>query len=195
MASRPRYACVGIWLCAYPNKRTWRGLGHVCMRMPLCEACMHAHMAVCISQQAHLAWPGACQHAYAHSRGTPTCICTHPGLANMHMHTPEARQHAHYSCHLQMPCPSTAILTCRHARMRMHTCISYAHVHIWPSLAHMLTCTWPHAHQTVHWQAARDAEKAFFEQHPRYRSMASTQGTPYLARRLNDLLLAHIRNR
>ena len=43
--------------------------------------------------------------------------------------------------------------------------------------------------------AARDAERAFFDQHPRYRPMSSQMGSQYLARRLNELLLSHIRTR
>ena len=43
--------------------------------------------------------------------------------------------------------------------------------------------------------AARDAERRFFEGHPRYRSMASSMGSAFLAKRLNELLLTHIRAR
>lgn len=43
--------------------------------------------------------------------------------------------------------------------------------------------------------AARDAERKFFESHPRYRSMASSMGSHHLAKRLNELLLGHIRTR
>ncbi|CCA66869.1 probable ember of the dynamin family of GTPases [Serendipita indica DSM 11827] len=42
--------------------------------------------------------------------------------------------------------------------------------------------------------AALDAEKNFFENHPSYRSKAQYCGTPYLARRLNMILMHHIRN-
>ena len=42
---------------------------------------------------------------------------------------------------------------------------------------------------------ARAAEHKFFEEHPRYRSMAGTMGTGYLAKRLNEMLLSHIRAR
>ncbi|KAG0265798.1 vacuolar protein sorting-associated protein 1 [Actinomortierella ambigua] len=39
-----------------------------------------------------------------------------------------------------------------------------------------------------------EAEKAFFENHPAYRSKAQYCGTPYLARKLNMILMHHIRN-
>ncbi|KAK0530531.1 vacuolar protein sorting-associated protein 1 [Tilletia horrida] len=42
--------------------------------------------------------------------------------------------------------------------------------------------------------AALDAEKQFFETHPSYRAKAQFCGTPYLARKLNTLLMHHIRN-
>ncbi|KAJ1568422.1 vacuolar protein sorting-associated protein 1, partial [Cladochytrium tenue] len=42
--------------------------------------------------------------------------------------------------------------------------------------------------------AALEAEKAFFENHPSYRSKAQYCGTPYLARKLNMILMHHIRN-
>ncbi|CAD6885765.1 unnamed protein product [Tilletia laevis] len=42
--------------------------------------------------------------------------------------------------------------------------------------------------------AALDAEKLFFETHPSYRAKAQFCGTPYLARKLNTLLMHHIRN-
>ena len=41
--------------------------------------------------------------------------------------------------------------------------------------------------------AARDEERGFFSMHHRYRALASKMGSGYLARRLNELLLAHIR--
>lgn len=41
--------------------------------------------------------------------------------------------------------------------------------------------------------AARKDEKEFFASHPRYRSLAAKMGTSYLSRRLNELLLMHIR--
>ncbi|PVG02820.1 putative ember of the dynamin family of GTPase [Serendipita vermifera] len=41
---------------------------------------------------------------------------------------------------------------------------------------------------------ALEAEKNFFENHPAYRSKAQFCGTPYLARRLNMILMHHIRN-
>ena len=41
--------------------------------------------------------------------------------------------------------------------------------------------------------AARDDEKRFFASHPRYHALANKMGSGYLARRLNELLLAHIR--
>ena len=44
-------------------------------------------------------------------------------------------------------------------------------------------------------EAAREAERRFFESHPRYRSMAASMGSVYLAKRLNELLLTHIRTR
>ncbi|KAI9334610.1 Dynamin central region-domain-containing protein [Obelidium mucronatum] len=42
--------------------------------------------------------------------------------------------------------------------------------------------------------AALDAEKNFFENHSSYRTRAQYCGTPFLARRLNVILLHHIRN-
>ncbi|KAG8831259.1 vacuolar protein sorting-associated protein 1 [Serendipita sp. 399] len=42
--------------------------------------------------------------------------------------------------------------------------------------------------------AALESEKQFFENHPTYRSKAQYCGTPYLARRLNMILMHHIRN-
>ncbi|KAI9348288.1 Dynamin central region-domain-containing protein [Zopfochytrium polystomum] len=42
--------------------------------------------------------------------------------------------------------------------------------------------------------AALDAEKSFFENHPAYRNKAQYCGTPYLARKLNMILMHHIRN-
>ncbi|KAJ3344619.1 vacuolar protein sorting-associated protein 1 [Entophlyctis luteolus] len=42
--------------------------------------------------------------------------------------------------------------------------------------------------------AALEAERNFFENHPSYRSRAQFCGTPFLARRLNIILLHHIRN-
>jgi len=42
--------------------------------------------------------------------------------------------------------------------------------------------------------AARRAERAFFDGHPRYRPLAATMGTEYLGRALNGLLLAHVRD-
>ncbi|KAJ3031103.1 UNVERIFIED_CONTAM: vacuolar protein sorting-associated protein 1 [Siphonaria sp. JEL0065] len=42
--------------------------------------------------------------------------------------------------------------------------------------------------------AALDAEKSFFENHASYRTRAQYCGTPFLARRLNVILLHHIRN-
>ena len=47
--------------------------------------------------------------------------------------------------------------------------------------------------KTVH--AARDAERKFFEGHPRYRPLAHQMGSAYLAKKLNELLLSHIRTR
>ena len=44
-------------------------------------------------------------------------------------------------------------------------------------------------------EAARDAERRFFESHPRYRAMAASMGSVFLAKRLNELLLSHIRTR
>ncbi|EEB07297.2 dynamin family protein Vps1 [Schizosaccharomyces japonicus yFS275] len=41
---------------------------------------------------------------------------------------------------------------------------------------------------------ALEAEKEFFEQHPSYSSKAQYCGTPYLARKLNMILMHHIRN-
>ncbi|RUP45173.1 Dynamin central region-domain-containing protein, partial [Jimgerdemannia flammicorona] len=41
---------------------------------------------------------------------------------------------------------------------------------------------------------ALDAEKSFFENHPSYRSKAQYCGTPFLARKLNMILMHHIRN-
>lgn len=40
--------------------------------------------------------------------------------------------------------------------------------------------------------AARAAEKVFFENHPKYRSISSQMGTAYLAKKLNELLLSHV---
>lgn len=42
--------------------------------------------------------------------------------------------------------------------------------------------------------AALEAEKEFFQNHPSYRSKAQYCGTPFLARKLNTLLMHHIRN-
>ncbi|EPQ30345.1 uncharacterized protein PFL1_01871 [Pseudozyma flocculosa PF-1] len=42
--------------------------------------------------------------------------------------------------------------------------------------------------------AALAAEKDFFENHPSYRSKAQYCGTPFLARKLNTILMHHIRN-
>ncbi|MCO5565501.1 hypothetical protein L7F22_019175 [Adiantum nelumboides] len=42
--------------------------------------------------------------------------------------------------------------------------------------------------------AALDAEKDFFQNHPSYRSKAQYCGTPFLARKLNTILMHHIRN-
>ncbi|GAC94160.1 hypothetical protein PHSY_001729 [Pseudozyma hubeiensis SY62] len=42
--------------------------------------------------------------------------------------------------------------------------------------------------------AALTAEKDFFENHPSYRSKAQYCGTPFLARKLNTILMHHIRN-
>ncbi|KDN53360.1 putative VPS1-member of the dynamin family of GTPase [Tilletiaria anomala UBC 951] len=42
--------------------------------------------------------------------------------------------------------------------------------------------------------AALEAEKEFFQSHPSYRPKAQYCGTPYLARRLNTILMHHIRN-
>lgn len=42
--------------------------------------------------------------------------------------------------------------------------------------------------------AALEAEKDFFQNHPSYRSKAQYCGTPYLARKLNTILMHHIRN-
>ncbi|KAM0792327.1 vacuolar protein sorting-associated protein 1 [Microbotryomycetes sp. NB124-2] len=41
--------------------------------------------------------------------------------------------------------------------------------------------------------AALEAEREFFENHPSYRSKASYCGTPYLTRRLNTILMHHIK--
>ncbi|KAG8903351.1 vacuolar protein sorting-associated protein 1 [Tulasnella sp. 403] len=41
---------------------------------------------------------------------------------------------------------------------------------------------------------ALDAERAFFENHPSYRGKAQYCGTPFLARKLNMILMHHIRN-
>jgi hypothetical protein len=41
--------------------------------------------------------------------------------------------------------------------------------------------------------AAREAERAFFEGHPKYAGLGGRCGAAYLARRLNELLLAHVR--
>ncbi|KAJ8295390.1 Vacuolar protein sorting-associated protein 1 [Rhodotorula toruloides] len=41
--------------------------------------------------------------------------------------------------------------------------------------------------------AALDSERQFFENHPSYRSKASYCGTPYLTRRLNTILMHHIK--
>lgn len=41
---------------------------------------------------------------------------------------------------------------------------------------------------------ALEAESAFFENHPSYKSKAQYCGTPYLARKLNMILMHHIRN-
>lgn len=41
---------------------------------------------------------------------------------------------------------------------------------------------------------ALEAEKEFFQSHPSYRPKAQYCGTPYLARRLNTILMHHIRN-
>ena len=42
--------------------------------------------------------------------------------------------------------------------------------------------------------AALEAERAFFENHPAYKSKAQYCGTPFLARKLNMILMHHIRN-
>ena len=42
-------------------------------------------------------------------------------------------------------------------------------------------------------ETARDDERRFFENHARYRTLRTTMGSAFLARRLNELLLAHIR--
>ncbi|PWN90366.1 hypothetical protein FA10DRAFT_111674 [Acaromyces ingoldii] len=42
--------------------------------------------------------------------------------------------------------------------------------------------------------AALDAERDFFQNHPSYRSKAQYCGTPFLARKLNTILMHHIRN-
>ncbi|PWN23831.1 putative VPS1-member of the dynamin family of GTPase [Microstroma glucosiphilum] len=42
--------------------------------------------------------------------------------------------------------------------------------------------------------AALEAEKSFFENHPSYKSKATYCGTPFLARKLNTILMHHIRN-
>lgn len=42
-------------------------------------------------------------------------------------------------------------------------------------------------------QAALDSERKFFESHPSYMSKAQYCGTPYLARKLNGILLQHIK--
>ncbi|KAF9244232.1 Dynamin central region-domain-containing protein [Melanogaster broomeanus] len=42
--------------------------------------------------------------------------------------------------------------------------------------------------------AALDAERNFFETHPAYKSKAQYCGTPFLARKLNMILMQHIRN-
>ncbi|KAI8801563.1 Dynamin central region-domain-containing protein [Cladochytrium replicatum] len=42
--------------------------------------------------------------------------------------------------------------------------------------------------------AALEAERQFFENHPAYKSKAQYCGTPYLARRLNMILMHHIKN-
>lgn len=42
--------------------------------------------------------------------------------------------------------------------------------------------------------AALEAEKDFFQNHPSYRSKAQYCGTPFLARKLNTILMHHIRN-
>lgn len=42
--------------------------------------------------------------------------------------------------------------------------------------------------------AALESEKGFFETHPAYKSKADFCGTPYLAKRLNSILINHIRN-
>ncbi|EJD53005.1 hypothetical protein AURDEDRAFT_133839 [Auricularia subglabra TFB-10046 SS5] len=42
-------------------------------------------------------------------------------------------------------------------------------------------------------QIALDAERNFFESHPAYKSKAQYCGTPYLARRLNQILMHHIK--
>lgn len=41
---------------------------------------------------------------------------------------------------------------------------------------------------------ALDAEREFFENHPAYKSKAQYCGTPFLARKLNTILMHHIRN-
>ncbi|KAL1521567.1 hypothetical protein AB1Y20_021226 [Prymnesium parvum] len=41
-------------------------------------------------------------------------------------------------------------------------------------------------------EAARAAEKAFFDTHPKYRTISAQLGTSYLAKRLNELLLSHV---
>jgi dynamin 1-like protein len=42
---------------------------------------------------------------------------------------------------------------------------------------------------------ARDSEMEFFNQHPSYRSVAHKNGTKYLAKTLNQVLLNHIREK
>ncbi|KAH9598857.1 Dynamin superfamily [Trypanosoma melophagium] len=42
-------------------------------------------------------------------------------------------------------------------------------------------------------EAAREDERAFFHNHPAYSAIADTQGTEYLAKKLNHLLLEHIK--
>ncbi|KAG8894188.1 vacuolar protein sorting-associated protein 1, partial [Tulasnella sp. 417] len=42
--------------------------------------------------------------------------------------------------------------------------------------------------------SALDAERSFFENHPSYRGKAQYCGTPFLARKLNMILMHHIRN-
>ena len=43
-------------------------------------------------------------------------------------------------------------------------------------------------------QAALESERRFFESHPRYSPLAATLGVPYLASKLNQMLLQHIRS-